>query len=115
MENSMTIPMIFSGSEKRANSLSIIYSSLLEEFKRGKIGYSTIGLLGQSCIASIAVMLLLMHEMPVAIKMVSVFLVTILCMGYNATILAQLKSKVRFNALILSVVFSSIVIIANLF
>lgn len=60
-------------------------------------------------------MLLLMNELPMGFKMVLVFLVTILCMGFNAAVLAQLKSKITFNLLILSVVLSTTVIIANLF
>lgn len=115
MENSRTMPRTNFGSEKRVNPITILYTSLLDEFKRGQTGYSAIAVLGQSCIGSIAVMLLMMHEMPSVVKMFSVFLVTIFCLGFNATVLAQLKSKVTFNVLILSVVLSITVIIANLF
>lgn len=115
MKNSMTIPMTYSGSEKRENGPLKRYNGLLAEFKKEQTGYAAIAIIGQSCLGSAAVMLLLMNEMPMAIKMTFVFLITILCMGYNAAVLAQLKSKITFNLLLLSVIFSSIIIVANLF
>lgn len=110
----MTIPMTLSGSEKRTNGPVQWYNDLLTEFKRGQIGYSTIAILGQSCIGSAAVMLLFMHDMPTTVKMIFVFLVTIFCMGFNAAVLVQLKSRATFNVLTVSVLFSCIVIILNL-
>jgi hypothetical protein len=111
----MTIPMTHSGSEKRVNGPLNLYNGLQTEFKRQQTGYSAIAIIGQSCIGSAAVMLFFMHEMPTAVKMTFVFLIVIFCMSYNAAVLAQLKSKTTFNLLILSVVLSSIIIIANLF
>ncbi|MFD0799386.1 hypothetical protein ACFQZJ_18080 [Maribacter chungangensis] len=92
-----------------------LYKSLLEEFKKEQTGYSAIAIIGQSCLGSAAVMLLLMDEMSMAIKMSLVFFVTIFCMAYNAAVLAQLKSKMTFNLLVLSILFSTVVIIVNLF
>ncbi len=115
MKNSMTIPMIHSGFEQRAIKPLKWYNTFLAEFKKQQTGYSALATIGQSCLGSVAVMLLLMHEMPIMIKMVFVFLVTILCMGFNAAVLAQLKSKTTFNLLILSLLFSCAVIVANLF
>ncbi len=59
-------------------------------------------------------MFLLMNDLPVVIKMTLVFLVTILCMAFNAAVLSQLRVKATFNLLILSVAFSGAVIMANL-
>ncbi len=115
MKNSMTIPMTHSGSEKKVSELSKLYNSLLNEFKTGQIGYGAIAVLAQSCIGSAAVMILFMNDMPTTIKMILVFLVTLFCMSFNAAVLAQLKSKITFNLLISSVVFSSAIILANLF
>ena len=111
----MTIPMTRSGSEKDVNRFLKWYNGLLTEFKKQQTGYAAIAIIGQSCLGSAAVMLLLMHDMSMAIKMTFVFFITILCMGFNAAVLAQLKSKTTFNLLILSVLFSISVIIANLF
>lgn len=115
MKNSKTMSMTHSGSERMVNGALKWYNNVLTEFKMQQTGYAAIAIIGQSCLGSVAVMLLLMHEMPTGIKMTFVFLVTIFCMSFNAAVLAQLKSKTTFNLLILSVIFSCTVIIANLF
>lgn len=92
-----------------------VYDNLLAEFKREETGYASIAIIPQSCIGSIAAMVLLMSDMPTITKLVLLFLVTILCLAYNGAVLAQLKSRATFNLLIFSVVFSCGVIIANLF
>lgn len=113
MKNSTTIPVTNSGNKNKG--IMKLYNNLLNEFKREQTGYSAIAIIGQSCLGSAAVMLLLMQEMSMAVKMSLVFFVTIFCMAYNAAVLAQLKSKITFNLLILSIVFSCIVILATLF
>lgn len=107
--------MTHAESEKNVSRPLSWYNNMLTEFKKQQMGYAALAILAQSCIASAAVILLLMHQMPIAIKMVFVFVITILCMSFNGAVLAQLKSKITLNLLIISVVFSSAVIIANLF
>lgn len=107
--------MIHSGSKTKTMKPLSFYHNLLTEFKKQQMGYAAIAIIAQSCLGSAAVMLLLMHNMPTAAKMIFVFFITIFCMAYNAAVLAQLTSKTTFNLLILSVVFSISVIIANLF
>ncbi len=92
-----------------------LYTYLLAEFKRVQTGYASIAIIPQSCIGSVAAMLLLMNDMSDIPKMGLLFLVTIFCMAYNGAVLAQLKTKSIFNLLLLSVIFSCGVIIANLF
>lgn len=92
-----------------------LYKNLLEEYKSGIIGYATIGIIGQSCIGSIAAMFILMNgDLPRGLQMVELFLVTILCMGFNGAVLAQQKGKIQFNILVLSVCVSILAIIINL-
>ncbi|MCM4151683.1 hypothetical protein DHD05_08780 [Arenibacter sp. N53] len=91
-----------------------LYNQLLNEFKREQTGYSTIAIIGQSCIGSVAAMVLLMNQMPTFIKLTLLFLVTIFCMAYNGAVLAQLSAKTTFNLLVLSVLFSIMTIIGNL-
>lgn len=91
-----------------------LYNQLLNEFKREQTGYSTIAIIGQSCIGSVAAMVVLMHHMPEAIKLTLLFLVTILCMAYNGAVLARLKTKTTFNLLVLSVIFSILTIVGIL-
>lgn len=112
--DSMTIPMTLSGNKSEKKKRIGWYTNLLTEFKKEQIGYSTIALLGQSCIGSLAAMSLLMGDMQTGIKMTLLFLVAIFSMVYNGAVLAQLRLKATFNLLILSVVFSRILIIAHL-
>ena len=91
-----------------------LYNQLLNEFKRERTGYSTIAIIGQSCIGSVAVMVVLMNHTSTAIKLTLLFLVTIFCMAYNSAVLAGLGAKTTFNLLILSLVFSILTIIGNL-
>lgn len=115
MKNSTTIPMTRSGSKEKVNGIVRIYNNLLAEFKREQTGYASIAIIPQSCIGSVAAMMLLMNDMSTIIKMVLLFLVTIFCMAYNGAVLAQLNTKATFNLLILSIVFSCTVIVTNLF
>lgn len=114
MKISRTIHMTNSGRKHKTNQIKSIYNNMLAEFKRGEIGYSTIAILGQSCLGSIAVILLLMNDMPTMIKMVQLFLVTVFCMAFNGAVLAQLKSKITFDLLIATILLSACVIVTNL-
>ncbi len=115
MKISRTVPLTYQENNTIKMKPLKLYNHLLAEFKRGETGYATIAIIGQSCIGSVAAMMLLMNHMHPLTKMTMLFLVTILCMAYNGAVLARLKSKVTFNILILSVLLSIIIIIANLF
>ncbi|MEQ5791470.1 hypothetical protein J4E06_10440 [Muricauda sp. NFXS6] len=115
MENSTTLPMTHSGTEPKTNGIKNIYGQTFNEFKKRQLGYSTIAIIGQSCLGSAAAMLLLMGNMEMALKMTILFFVTIFCMAFNGAVLAQLKPLTTFNLLILSIVFSTLVIIAHIF
>lgn len=73
-----------------------LYLRNLNEFKKNEKGYSTIFIIILSCLGSIAAMYILMHGTSMA-QMFQLFLVTISCMGFNASILSQQKPKVIFN------------------
>lgn len=90
-----------------------MYQSYLEEYEKGIIGYSPIAIIGQSCLGSVAAMFVLMNGNS-AIQMMQLFIVTILCMLYNAAILSQQKAKISFNLLILSIVASVLLVVLNL-
>lgn len=87
-----------------------LYNNLLEEFNRGQMGYTAIAIIGQSCIGSVTIMMILMSDFPKVPLLSLLFLVTIFCMIFNGAVLAQLKPKLTFNLFILSEVFSCIVI-----
>ncbi len=114
MKNSETIPMTNSGHRNKENSLLRLYNSLLAEFGRMKLGYETLALLAQSCLGGIAAMLVLKNDTFPALKITELFFVTLLAMGFNAAVLVNLKSKLAFNILITSVLFSILMIVVNL-
>lgn len=99
--------------EENANAV-YTYKALLAEFEKQQTGYAPIAIIAQSCLGSAAAMVVLMSSGDMAWRMVLVFFITILCMFFNASILAQLKAKLVFNLLIASVVFSALVIIAHI-
>lgn len=95
--------------------ISKVYKILLTEYISGLFGYATIAIIGQSCIGSIAAMLILMNnDLSRNFQIIELFLVVILCMGFNGAVLAQQKGKIQFNILILSVLMSILCIIINL-
>ncbi|HET8736531.1 MAG TPA: hypothetical protein VFM69_08020 [Pricia sp.] len=117
MKNILTISMTHTDSRKKtkkSNKLGLVYRNMLAEFKSMQTGYATIGLIGQSCLGSIAAMTVLMNDITQVINLVLLALVTIFCMAFNGAVLAQLKTKTIFNLLLVSVAFSSAVIISYL-
>ena len=114
MKNSETIPMTNSGHRNKENSLQRLYHSLQAEFGRMKLGYETLALLAQSCLGGIAAMLVLKNDTYAALKITELFFVTLLTMSYNAAVLVNLKSKLAFNILITSVIFSILMIAISL-
>lgn len=89
------------------------YLKSLEVFEKDIRGYSTIGIIAQSCLGSAAAMFILINGVS-PWQMFQLFLVTIACMGFNAAVLSQLKPKVVFNLFLSSWMISTIVIILNL-
>ena len=95
-----------------SKKLNKTYKELVEEYTKGNFGYSAIAILGQSCLGSIAIMLLLKNkELSRPVQFIELFLVTILYMAFNASVLSQQKSKTQFNILLLSL-FGSFMILA---
>jgi hypothetical protein len=91
-----------------------LYNLLYEDFEELFVGYSALAVILSSCIGSAAALVILMNGHDV-FQMVQLFIVVVVCMAYNATVLAQLKPKIVFNSLIISLVVSTILIIYNVF
>ncbi|WP_047414457.1 hypothetical protein [Cellulophaga sp. Hel_I_12] len=91
-----------------------LYHHLFTEFKGKQLGYSAIAIIGQSCLGSIAAMLILKSAAPKVALLLELFLVTMVCMSFNAAVLAQLKPKITFNLLLLSVAFSIAIIASHM-
>ncbi|WP_350292880.1 hypothetical protein [uncultured Croceitalea sp.] len=89
-----------------------LYLKSLREFKSGERGYSTIFIIIQSCLGSIAAMYILINGTSI-FQMLQLFMVTIICMIFNASILAQLRSKLVFNLFFISLIVSTLVLVIN--
>ena len=90
-----------------------IYQKQLSEFTQDFYAGATTGVLVSSCLGSIAAMLILMNG-HTAIDMIQLGLVVVVCMWYNASVLAQLKAKFVFNSLITSILLNTTFILLNI-
>jgi hypothetical protein len=90
-----------------------LYTKYYNEFQSKYMMYIPLTIILQSCIGSVAAMYILMNGLDTISSLVQLFLCVILCMFYNAAILAQLKGKIVFNMLILSLLFNITFIIIN--
>lgn len=90
-----------------------LYNQLLTQSKDKFYLVIVLGILASSCIGSIAATLAL-RNLPDPIELIQVCIAVATAMWYNATILAQLSHKTMVNALILSLVANSIIIIVHL-
>ncbi len=90
-----------------------LYNQLLTQSKDKFYLVIVLGILASSCIGSIAATLAL-RNLPDPLELVQLCIAVATAMWYNATILAQLSHKTMVNALILSVIANSIIIILHL-
>lgn len=91
-----------------------IYQKQLSEFKQDYYAGASTGIIVSSCLGSIAAMLILMNGHTL-IDMIQLGLVVVVCMWYNASVIAQLKTKFVFNSLITSILVSAAFILINIF
>lgn len=89
-----------------------IYKKSLTQFKENYIAFSTLAVIGQSCLGSAAAMYTLGNGTS-PFQMIQLALIVVTCMSVNTAILAQLSAKTVFNLIILSVLSSVFFIIIN--
>lgn len=89
------------------------YTKSLADFKENFYAGATTGIIVSSCVGSIAAMLILMNGHGL-LNMIELGLVVVVCMWFNASVLAQLKPKFVFNSFLVSIFVSSIFIVVNL-
>ncbi|UJH90835.1 hypothetical protein LZ575_19210 [Antarcticibacterium sp. 1MA-6-2] len=90
-----------------------LYNALYKDFDDLFVGSSALSIILSSCLGSVAVMLILMNGHSV-VQMVQLFFAVVVCMGYNTAVLAQLKHKLVFNSLLVSLAVSIILIFWNI-
>ena len=89
-----------------------LYKTLFQDFEDLFLGYSAVAVILSSCLGSAAAMVILMNGHDVS-QMIQLFAVVVVCLGYNSTVLAQLRPKYVFNALVISLLVSTILIAYN--
>jgi len=88
-------------------------SELILEFDANRYMYIPLTIILQSCLGSVAAMLILMNGTNL-ITGIELTLCVITCMFYNAALLAQLESKYTFWLLVISLIVNSLLVIVNL-
>lgn len=86
------------------------YARLLNSFKENYLGYATLGLLFQSSLGGVAAMCILKKSTGF-VQQVQLLAAVILCMLYNASMMANFNKKVVFNLLLASLFFNGIFIL----
>jgi len=77
------------------------------------MAYIPLMIILSSCIGSVAAMYILMQDRSLA-QVLQLWVCVLLCMGFNASILAQLRVKLVFNILIASLSINSLLIGINI-
>jgi len=91
----------------------IAINTLIEEFNENRFMYVPLTIILQSCLGSIAAMLILAQGTTLR-SGIELSICVILCMLYNAALLAQLKSKLTFWLLVVSLAVNTLLIVINL-
>lgn len=90
-----------------------MYSKLLKDFKQMYMAYIPLMIILSSCLGSVAAMYILMQERSM-LQIIELSVCVIICMAFNASILAQMKPKFILNLLIVSLFINSLLTIINL-
>ncbi|AVR47568.1 hypothetical protein C7S20_18985 [Christiangramia fulva] len=90
------------------------YQKFLSDFQESFYMHATLGIILSSCLGAAAAMLVLMNGHAL-LQMVQLFVITCICMGFNTTVLANLKPKVVFNTLMTSLVLNTAFILYYIF
>ncbi len=90
-----------------------MYSKLLKDFKEMYMAYIPLMIILSSCLGSIAAMYILMQDRSFS-QVVQLSLCVIICMAFNASILAQMKPKFVFNLLIASLAINTFLVLLNI-
>ena len=89
-----------------------LYNTLYKDFEDLFVGYSAVAIILSSCLGSAAAMVILMNGHDF-MQMFQLFLVVAVCLTYNAAIFAQMRPKIVFNTLIVSLLVSSVLLLIN--
>lgn len=91
-----------------------LYKKTFENFQKEYYAYSTLAIIGQSCLGGAAAMYILQNGTSLS-QMIQLALVVLASSFVNGAILAQQKHKLVFDLIIGSVLISALMIILNNF
>jgi len=89
-----------------------LYQKTLNGFQKGYLGFTTLAIIGQSCLGGAAAMYILQNGTSF-FQMMQLAIVVLASSVVNGSILAQQKPKLVFNLIITSVSLSALMIILN--
>lgn len=89
-----------------------MYSKLLKDFREMYMAYIPLMIILSSCLGSVAAMYILMQERS-SMQVIQLTICVIICMTFNASILAQMKPKFVFNLLIASLTINTLLVLLN--
>lgn len=89
-----------------------LYNNIFEKFNANYFGSTALSILVQSCLGGAAAMAVLSNGTSLT-QMIQLILVVFISMIANTFILAQMKPKIVFNAVLLSLISSVFFIILN--
>ncbi len=90
----------------------ISYHNLFKSFQRSYMLMIPLSVILQSCLGSIATMYVMINKPPTLLLQMAISI--IISMAYNAAILAQLKVKLVFNLLVISLFGNMMLLLLNL-
>lgn len=89
-----------------------LYNTLYRDFEELFVGYSALAIILSACLGAASGMVILMNGHDL-MQMSQLFLVTVGCMAYLVSVLAQMRPKFVFNILALSLLTSTILLAIN--
>ncbi|GAA4759841.1 MULTISPECIES: hypothetical protein [Flavobacterium] len=89
-----------------------LYQKTFQDFERGYLGFTTLAIIGQSCLGGAAAMYILQNGVSL-FQMIQLTMVVLACSFVNGAILSQQKHKLVFDLIIISVVVSVLTILLN--
>ncbi len=89
-----------------------LYQKTFQDFEEGYLGFTTLAIIGQSCLGGAAAMYILQNGVSL-FQMIQLTFVVLACSFVNGAILSQQKHKLVFNLIIISVAISAFMIVLN--
>ena len=91
-----------------------IYNQLLVDYKENFLMYTALSIIFQSCLGSIAAMLIISENHHI-LGIIELSFCVIVTMLYNTSLMANFKKEVALKLLIISLLVNSILILINIF